>query len=107
MLSVPSAGNAANALAADVPAAEGVRTLVATTHGRAPVYRGDFDQVVGVALIVLISVIQPGGIMALAQRGLIPDLFADRDLVAICSADRLKVRTSTCSGASQSGKLPA
>jgi putative hemolysin len=40
------------ALSADLPVAEGVRMLVATTHGRAPVYRGDFDQVVGVAHLV-------------------------------------------------------
>jgi magnesium and cobalt exporter, CNNM family len=40
------------ALPADLPVAEGVRTLVATTHGRAPVYRGDFDEVVGIAHLV-------------------------------------------------------
>jgi len=40
------------ALAADLPAAEGVRTLVATTHGRAPVFRGDLDDVVGIAHLV-------------------------------------------------------
>ena len=40
------------ALAADLPAAEGVRTLVATTHGRAPVVRGDLDDVVGIAHLV-------------------------------------------------------
>jgi putative hemolysin len=40
------------ALPADLPAAEGVRTLVATTHGRAPVYRGDLDDVVGIAVLV-------------------------------------------------------
>ena len=40
------------ALAADLPAAEGVRTLVATTHGRAPVVRGDPDDVVGIAHLV-------------------------------------------------------
>jgi putative hemolysin len=40
------------ALAADLPAAEGVRTLVATTHGRAPVARGDLDDVVGIAHLV-------------------------------------------------------
>src|SRR5215207_9039006 len=34
------------ALPADVPVAEGVRTLVASTHGRAPVFRGDLDDVV-------------------------------------------------------------
>jgi len=37
------------ALPANASAAEGVRTLVATTHGRAPVYRGDLDDVVGIA----------------------------------------------------------
>ena len=40
------------ALPADLPAAEAVRRLVAATHARAPVYRGDFDQVVGVAHLV-------------------------------------------------------
>jgi putative hemolysin len=40
------------ALPADLPAAEGVRTLVATTHGRAPVFRGDLDDVVGIAHLV-------------------------------------------------------
>jgi putative hemolysin len=37
------------ALPADLAAAEGVRRLVATTHGRAPVFRGDLDDVVGIA----------------------------------------------------------
>jgi putative hemolysin len=37
------------ALPVDLPAGDGVRRLVATTHGRAPVYRGDLDDVVGVA----------------------------------------------------------
>jgi putative hemolysin len=37
------------ALPADASTAEGVRALVATTHGRAPVYRGDLDDVVGIA----------------------------------------------------------
>jgi putative hemolysin len=40
------------ALPADVPVAEGVRTLVASTHVRAPVYRGDLDDVAGVAHLV-------------------------------------------------------
>jgi putative hemolysin len=40
------------ALAADLPAAEAVRTLVATTHGRAPVFRGDVDDVAGIAHLV-------------------------------------------------------
>jgi putative hemolysin len=40
------------ALAADLPAAEGVRMLVATTHGRAPVFRGGLDDVVGIAHLV-------------------------------------------------------
>ncbi len=37
------------ALPADLPAAEGVRRLAATTHGRAPVYQGDLDDVLGIA----------------------------------------------------------
>ena len=37
------------ALPADLPAVEGVRRLAATTHGRAPVYRGDLDDVLGIA----------------------------------------------------------
>jgi len=36
------------ALPAAAPAAEGLRTLVETTHGRAPVYRTDLDDVVGI-----------------------------------------------------------
>jgi putative hemolysin len=40
------------ALPANASAAEGVRKLVATTHGRAPVYRGDLDDVVGIAHLV-------------------------------------------------------
>jgi len=40
------------ALPANAAAAEGVRKLVATTHGRAPVYRGDLDDVVGIAHLV-------------------------------------------------------
>jgi putative hemolysin len=36
------------AFAADRPAAQALRTLVATTHSRAPVYRRDLDDVVGV-----------------------------------------------------------
>jgi putative hemolysin len=37
------------ALPADLPVAEGIERLVATTHSRAPVYRGDLDDVVGIA----------------------------------------------------------
>jgi putative hemolysin len=40
------------ALPADVPVADGVRTLVASTHVRAPVYRGDLDDVAGIAHLV-------------------------------------------------------
>jgi putative hemolysin len=40
------------ALPAEAPVAEGVRTLVVSTHGRAPVYRGDIDDIVGVAHLV-------------------------------------------------------
>ena len=40
------------ALAADTPVADAVRTLVSTTHGRAPVYRGDLDEIIGVAHLV-------------------------------------------------------
>ncbi len=40
------------ALPADVPVAEGVRRLVAATHVRAPVYRGDLDDVAGIAHLV-------------------------------------------------------
>jgi len=40
------------ALPANASAAEGVRKLVATTHGRAPVFRGDLDDVVGIAHLV-------------------------------------------------------
>jgi putative hemolysin len=36
------------ALPADAPVAEGLRTLLETTHGRAPVYRADLDDVVGI-----------------------------------------------------------
>jgi putative hemolysin len=36
------------ALPADAPVAEGLRTLLETTHGRAPVYRSGLDDVVGV-----------------------------------------------------------
>jgi putative hemolysin len=37
------------ALPVELPAPDGVRRLAATTHGRAPVYRGDLDDVAGVA----------------------------------------------------------
>lgn len=37
------------ALPAAMPVAEAVRVLVSTTHSRAPVYRGDLDDVVGIA----------------------------------------------------------
>ena len=40
------------ALPADVSVAEGVRRLVASTHVRAPVYRGDLDDIAGVAHLV-------------------------------------------------------
>ena len=40
------------ALSANASVQEAVRTLVATTHGRAPVYRGDLDEVIGVAHLV-------------------------------------------------------
>jgi magnesium and cobalt exporter, CNNM family len=40
------------ALPANASAAEGVRRLVATTHGRAPVFRGDLDDVVGITHLV-------------------------------------------------------
>jgi putative hemolysin len=37
------------ALPADLPATEGMRRLAAATHGRAPVYQGDLDDVLGIA----------------------------------------------------------
>jgi putative hemolysin len=40
------------ALPADLEVEEAVRRLVASTHGRAPVYRGDLDDVAGVAHLV-------------------------------------------------------
>src|SRR5215217_5476294 len=40
------------AVAANTPVQDAVRTLVSTTHGRAPVYRGDLDDVIGVAHLV-------------------------------------------------------
>ena len=40
------------ALPANFSVAEAVRKLVASTHGRAPVFRGDLDDVVGVAHLV-------------------------------------------------------
>src|SRR5215203_4400786 len=40
------------ALAANTPVQDAVRKLVTTTHGRAPVYRGDLDEIIGVAHLV-------------------------------------------------------
>jgi putative hemolysin len=40
------------ALAATTPVPDAVRKLVTTTHGRAPVYRGDLDEIIGVAHLV-------------------------------------------------------
>src|SRR5215207_3646262 len=40
------------ALAANTPVQNAVRALVSTTHGRAPVYRGDLDEIIGVAHLV-------------------------------------------------------
>jgi putative hemolysin len=40
------------ALPADIPVAEGVHRLVASTHVRAPVYRDDLDDVAGIAHLV-------------------------------------------------------
>jgi putative hemolysin len=40
------------ALAANTPVPDAVRTLVSTTHGRAPVYRGDLDEIIGIAHLV-------------------------------------------------------
>src|SRR5215203_3721174 len=40
------------ALAADTPVPDAVRTLVTTTHGRAPVYQGDLDDIIGIAHLV-------------------------------------------------------
>jgi putative hemolysin len=40
------------ALAANTPVPDAVRKLVSTTHGRAPVYRCDLDEVIGVAHLV-------------------------------------------------------
>jgi putative hemolysin len=40
------------ALAANTPVPDAVRKLVSTTHGRAPVYRGDLDEIIGVAHLV-------------------------------------------------------
>src|SRR5215207_9342588 len=40
------------ALAANTPVQDAMRTLVSTTHGRAPVYRGDLDEIIGVAHLV-------------------------------------------------------
>jgi putative hemolysin len=40
------------ALPANFSVAEAIRKLVASTHGRAPVFRGDLDDVVGVAHLV-------------------------------------------------------
>src|SRR5215213_9096864 len=40
------------ALAANMPVQDAMRTLVSTTHGRAPVYRGDLDEIIGIAHLV-------------------------------------------------------
>jgi putative hemolysin len=40
------------ALAANTPVPDAVRKLVSTTHGRAPVYRGDLDEIIGIAHLV-------------------------------------------------------
>jgi putative hemolysin len=40
------------AVAANTPVQDAVRTLVSTTHGRAPVYRGDLDEIIGMAHLV-------------------------------------------------------
>src|SRR5215208_7134805 len=40
------------ALTVNTPVQDAVRTLVSTTHGRAPVYQGDLDDVIGVAHLV-------------------------------------------------------
>jgi len=40
------------ALPAEASAEEGVRKLVETTHSRAPVYKGDLDEIVGIAHLV-------------------------------------------------------
>jgi putative hemolysin len=40
------------ALAANTPVPDAVRTLVSSTHGRAPVYRGDLDEIIGIAHLV-------------------------------------------------------
>jgi putative hemolysin len=47
------------ALPASSPVADGVRMLVASTHVRAPVYRGDLDDVAGVAHLV--DLVDAGG----------------------------------------------
>ena len=40
------------ALAANTPVPDAVRKLVSATHGRAPVYRGDLDEIIGIAHLV-------------------------------------------------------
>jgi putative hemolysin len=50
------------ALPADASVQEAVRRLVTTTHGRAPVYRGDLDDVVGV--VTLQDLVDAGGRVA-------------------------------------------
>jgi len=50
------------ALPADAPVQEAIRTLVTTTHGRAPVCRGDLDDVVGV--VTLQDLVDAGGRVA-------------------------------------------
>src|SRR5829696_1878998 len=47
------------ALPANFSVTEGIRTLVASTHGRAPVFRGDLDDVIGVAHLV--DLVDAGG----------------------------------------------
>ena len=50
------------ALPANFSVTEGIRTLVASTHGRAPVFRGDLDDVIGVAHLV--DLVDAGGRVA-------------------------------------------
>src|SRR5215212_6152988 len=50
------------AVAANTPVQDAVRTLVSTTHGRAPVYRGDLDEIIGVAHLV--DLVDAGGRVA-------------------------------------------
>src|SRR5215212_2126420 len=50
------------AVAANTPVQDAIRTLVSTTHGRAPVYRGDLDEIIGVAHLV--DLVDAGGRVA-------------------------------------------